>query len=480
MTTTPTLAARRDPDTLLVEIANYAASSIIDDLAYQSARYSLLDAVGVGLLALRFPECTKLLGPFVPGTIVPGGVPVPGTGHILDPVKAAFDIGTLIRWLDYNDTFLAAEWGHPSDNLGGILAAASFESNRRLARGEPSLQVADVLEAMVKAYEIQGVLSLRNSFNRAGLDHVVLVRVASTAVVTQLLGGSRDQILDAVSNAWLDNAPLRAYRHAPNAGSRKSWAAGDATSRGVQLALMTLAGEMGYPSALTQPNWGFQDVVLDGRAIELAQPFGTYVVQNVLYKVAHPAEYHAQTALEAAICLHPEVAPRLGQVARVELATQESAIRIISKRGPLANPADRDHCLEYIVAIGLIHGTLTADHYEDATARDERIDALRARTAVNEDLVFSRDYLDPAKRSIANAVQVFFDDGTSTERITVEYPIGHPSRRAEALPLLAEKFRTNVGSRFPPERADRVAALLLDHELLCATTVPELFALLAE
>lgn len=473
---------RPAPDRLLIEIADYAAGSIdesVHDAAYRAARYCLLDSLGVAILALRFPECAKLLGPIVPGTTVPGGVSVPGTEFVLDPVKAAFDIGVTVRWLDFNDTFLAAEWGHPSDNFGGILAAAAFESGRRAGRGDPPLTIRDVLEAAIQAYEIQGVLSLENAFNRVGIDHVLLVRIASSAVVTRLLGGSRDQILDAVSNAWLDNGPLRTYRQAPNTGSRKSWAAGDATSRAVGLALMTLAGEMGYPSALTAPTWGFQDVVLRGRPVERSQDFGTYVIENVLFKVSHATEFHAQTALEAAIRLHPQVASRLDEIAVVEIETQEPGARIIDKRGPLSNPADRDHCIQYITAVGLIHGTLTADHYEDEAARDPRIDALRDRTTVREDPAFTRDYFDPTKRSIANALRVRFTDGTSTDRIIVDYPVGHPRRRAEAEPLLVEKFRANLATRFGPADVDRIASLFLDHEALLATPVTEVLAGLA-
>lgn len=474
--------SRPAPDALLAEIADYVTDSVDEathPAAYRAARICLLDSLGVAILALRYPECTKLLGPIVPGTVVPGGVPVPGTPFILDPVKAAFDIGTAIRWLDFNDTFLAAEWGHPSDNFGGILAAASFESLRRTSRGEGPLTMREALEAAIKAYEIQGVLSLGNAFNRVGIDHVLLVRVASTAVVTRLLGGSRDHVLDAVSNAWLDNGPLRAYRQAPNTGSRKSWAAGDATSRGVRLALMTLAGEMGYPSALTAPAWGFHDVVLGGRPVVRPQAFGTDTIENVLFKVSHPAEFHAQTALEAAIQLHPEVAGRLDEVAAVEIATQEAGTRIIDKRGPLSNPADRDHCIQYITAIGLIHGTLTADHYEDAAARDPRIDALRDRTTVHEEAMFTRDYNDPTKRSIANAVTVRFTDGTSTNRIVVEYPLGHRRRRPEAEPLLIQKMRANLATRFERIEVERITARLLDHDELLATPVPELLGAMA-
>ena len=461
-------------DPLIAEIADYVTDAPIDgDLARTTARASLIDALGCGFLALRFPECAKLLGPIVPGTVVPGGVPVPGTPYVLDPVKAAFDIGTMVRWLDFNDTWLAAEWGHPSDNLGGILAAAAYASTRRQARGEPPLTMDDVLTALVKAHEIQGVLALRNSFNRRGLDHVVLVRIASAAVVTGLLGGDGGQIADTLTHAFLDGAALRTYRHAPNTGSRKSWAAGDATSRAVRLALLVLAGEMGYPTALSTPTWGFDDVVLGGRSLDVPRPFGSYVMENVLFKISYPAEFHAQTALEAAIGLHPAVAGRLAEIDRVEIATHESAIRIIDKTGPLHNPADRDHCMQYIVATGLIHGTVTADHYEDAAAADPRVDALRAKIVITEDPRYTRDYLDPDRRSIASAVRVRFADGTATERVEVRYPVGHRMRRAEGLPLLEEKFRANVATRFPRRRAAAIERRCLDHGAFARTTVPE-------
>jgi len=459
-------------DPLIAEIAAYVAEAAIDgDLARTTARASLVDALGCGFLALRFPECAKLLGPVVPGTTVPGGVPVPGTPYVLDPVQAAFDIGTMVRWLDFNDTWLAAEWGHPSDNLGAILAAAAYAPG--------PLTMDDVLTAMVKAHEIQGVLALENSFNRLGLDHVLLVRVASAAVATQLLGGTREQIADAVTHAFLDGGALRAYRHAPNTGPRKSWAAGDATARGVRLAMLVLAGEMGYPAVLSTPTWGFQSVVLAGGELKVPRPFGSYVMENVLFKISYPAEFHAQTALEAAVRLHPEVAGRLEEIDRIEIATHESAIRIIDKSGPLHNPADRDHCMQYIVAVGLLHGTLTADHYEDAAAADPRIDELRAKIVIRERERYSRDYLDPDKRSIASAVRVRFTDGTATDVVEVEYPVGHRMRRAEGMPLLEEKFRANVATRFPRQRADRIAARCLDHAAFTAMTVPEFLELVS-
>jgi 2-methylcitrate dehydratase len=423
---------RPEPDALLVDIADYVLSTQVDSTeAYDTARYCLLDTLGCGLEALEYPACTKLLGPIVPGTVVPNGAKVPGTPYQLDPVQAAFNIGTMIRWLDFNDTWLAAEWGHPSDNLGGILATADWLSRTRVARGLAPLTVRDVLTAMIKAHEIQGVLALENSFNRVGLDHVVLVKVASTAVVTAMMGGTRDEVIDAVSNAWIDGQSLRTYRHAPNAGSRKSWAAGDATSRAVRIAWMTLRGEMGYPSALSAKTWGFQDVLFKGQPLVLGRPLGSYVMENVLFKISFPAEFHAQTAVECALQLHPLVKDRLADIEKVTITTHESAIRIIDKRGPLHNPADRDHCIQYMVAVPLLKGSLTAADYEDDVASDFRVDALRAKMEVVENAGFTRDYLDPNKRSIGNSVQVFFTDGSQTERIAVEYPIGHRRRRLQ-------------------------------------------------
>jgi 2-methylcitrate dehydratase len=477
-----TSTASRPPfDPLLCQIADYVCDfNTPSDEAFDTARYCLMDTLGCGLLALKYPACTKLLGPVVPGTVVPNGARVPGTNYVLDPVTAAFNIGTLIRWLDFNDTWLAAEWGHPSDNLGAILAVADFVSRNSLT---PSLSpsdgermakpgegqgytVGDVLTAMIKAHEIQGMLALENSFNRVGLDHVLLVRIASTAVATRLLGGTHEQIINAVSNAWLDGGSLRTYRHAPNTGSRKSWAAGDATARAVQHALMTVKGEMGYPSALSAPKWGFSDVLFRGQPIKLARPFGSYVMENVLFKISFPAEFHAQTAVEAAIKLHPLVRERLDQIERVEIRTHESALRIIDKAGPLHNPADRDHCLQYMTAIGLIFGALTADHYEDAAAADPRIDTLRAKMVVREDLRYSREYLEPDKRAIANAVQIFFRDGSATEKVEVEYPIGHRRRRAKGIPLLVKKFRANAEARFPAEHVRKLLTLFEDAKRL--------------
>lgn len=443
------------PDQLLVEIAEYAAeASIESDLAYDTARWCLMDSLGCGLLALNYPACVKMLGPVVPGAEMPGGARVLGTAYELDPVAAAFNNGCLIRWLDFNDTWLAAEWGHPSDNLGAILACADY-LNRA---GKQKLTVRDILTAMIKAHEIQGVLALTNSFNRVGLDHVLLVRVASTAVAAKMLGATKQQITNAVSHAWIDGGALRTYRHAPNTGSRKSWAAGDATSRAVRLALIALTGEMGYATALSAPTWGFQDVLFKGAQIELSQPLGSYVMENVLFKISFPAEFHAQTAVEAAVTLHPQVKDRLDAIERIRIETHESAVRIIDKTGPLNNPADRDHCLQYMTAVPLIRGTLTADDYEDTAAADPRIDQLRERMEVVEVPAYTRDYLDSEKRSIANAVQVFFTDGSSTERVEVEYPIGHRRRRDQGMPLLEQKFQDNMATQFDSTRCASVMA----------------------
>ncbi|MFN8710044.1 MAG: bifunctional 2-methylcitrate dehydratase/aconitate hydratase, partial [Planctomyces sp.] len=432
------VANRPAPDSLLVELADYLVSHpITSSEAFNTARNCLMDTLGCGLLALQYPECTKHLGPMVPDTVVLNGARVPGTSHVLDPVKAAWDIGCIIRWLDFNDTWLAAEWGHPSDNLGGILATADYLSRTAVARGRQPLTIRDVLTAMIQAHEIQGVMALENSFNRVGLDHVLLVRVATTGVVTRMLGGTRDQIVDALSQAWVDGCALRTYRHAPNAGSRKSWAAGDATSRGVRLAMMTMKGEMGIPSVLTAPKWGFYDVLFKERPFVIRQTLDSYVMENVLFKISFPAEFHAQTAVEAAVRLHPMVRDRIDEIDRIEITTHESAIRIISKSGPLANFADRDHCLQYMIAVPLLLGTLNADHYrDDFHQADPRIDQLREKMVVSEDKRYSAEYHEADKRSIANAIQIFFKNGSSTEKVEIEYPIGHRRRRAEGIPVL--------------------------------------------
>jgi 2-methylcitrate dehydratase len=483
---------RPAPDGVLVDIAQYVCRmDITSTEAYDTARNCLIDTLGCGLLALRFPECTKHLGSLVPGTTVRHGARVPGTSHELDPVKAAWDIGAMIRWLDYNDTWLAAEWGHPSDNLGGILAVADYLSRCRVAEGQPPLTIRDVLTAMIKAHEIQGVLALENSFNRVGLDHVILVKVASAAVVTRLLGGSEAQVIDALSQAFVDGQSLRTYRHSPNAGSRKSWAAGDATSRAVRLAMMTMAGEMGIPGVLTAPQWGFYDVLFSKtnkgqqmkpeaqRSFSLPQAYGSYVMENVLFKISFPAEFHAQTACEAAVRLHPQVCGRLADISRIVITTHESAIRIISKVGPLANPADRDHCLQYMVAVPLAFGDLVAEHYEDSFhAANPIIDELREKMEIVEDARYSREYLEADKRSIANAIEVFFADGTSTGKIAVEYPIGHRRRRAEGIPVLEQKFLSNLRTRFPEHRSQQIMALCLDKAKLEAMPVNSFMELL--
>lgn len=459
-------------DELLENIAEYVVDNkITNQDALETARYVFMDALGCAMLSFRYPACTKHLGPIVPGTFVPNGVRVPGTQFELDPVQGAFDIGCLIRWLDYNDTWLAAEWGHPSDNIGGILAAADFLSQKRRAEGKPPLTMAEILEAIVKAYEIQGVLALENSLNREGLDHVLFVKVASAAVVTGLLGGTKEEVINALSNAWIDNSSLRTYRHAPNAGSRKSWAAADATSRGVRFALMALNGEMGYKTAITTPDWGVEDVIFGGKKLKLARPLGSYVIENVLFKIAYPAEFHAQTALECAIQLHEQAAHRLDDIDRVIITTHASAIRIIDKKGPLHNPADRDHCIQYITAIGLIFGELTADYYEDHVARDPRIDRLREKMDVVEDEQYSKDYFDPEKRSIANAVQIYFKDDSRTEKVEQAYPIGHRRRRDEGIPLLLKKFQDNVQTKLPEKQTKDIYRLCTDPTRFNATNV---------
>jgi 2-methylcitrate dehydratase len=470
-----TSTLRPEPDRLLQEIADYvlAVDRITSEEAIATARLCLMDSLGCGLLALNYPACTKLLGPVVPGAIMPGiGSRVPGTSYELDPVRAAFNIGSMVRWLDFNDTWLAAEWGHPSDNLAGILAVADFFSRQGARTGEAVLTIGDVLIAMIQAHEIQGVLALDNSLNRVGLDHVLLVRIASTAVITRLIGGTREDVINALANAFIDGGALRTYRHAPNTGSRKSWAAGDATSRAVWLALNAIRGEMGYPSALSASIWGFEEVLFRGNQVRIpAQGFGSYVMENILFKVSFPAEFHAQTAVEAALRLHPQVAPRLDSIERIVIETQESGKRIIDKSGPLDNPADRDHCLQYMVAVPLIFGRLTASDYEDQIALDPRIDAVRKKMEVTENQQFTTDYLDPAKRSIGNSVQVFFVDGTRTERLAVDYPIGHRRRRGSGIPALLEKFEHNLRSRIAPRMAYAIMELCADRKRLESTPV---------
>jgi len=469
--------ARPKPDKVLVDIVDYVTKYKIKSKdAYETARYCLMDTLGCGFEALEYPACTKLLGPIVQGTVVPNGAKVPGTQFQLDPVKAAFDIGAMIRWLDFNDTWLAAEWGHPSDNLGGILAAADWLSRNAVAAGKPPLTVNDVLTAMIKAHEIQGCIALGNSFNKVGLDHVVLVKVASTAVVAQMLGLTRDEIINAVSLAWVDGQSLRTYRHSPNTGSRKSWAAGDATSRAVRLALIAKTGEMGYPSVLSAKTWGFYDVLFKGKPFKFQRPYGSYVMEHILFKISFPAEFHSQTAVEAAMTLYGQL-NKLGRTAadvkKITIRTHQACLRIIDKEGPLDNPADRDHCIQYMVAVPLIFGRLTAEDYEDDVASDPRIDVLREKIACAEDKQFTKDYLDPNKRSIANALTLEFNDGKKLKEVVVEYPIGHKRRRKEGMPLLVEKFKTNLARVFPAKQADAILDLCMDSKRLAAMPVHE-------
>ncbi|MFM0726647.1 bifunctional 2-methylcitrate dehydratase/aconitate hydratase [Paraburkholderia strydomiana] len=473
----PISNVRPDPDPVLVDIVDYVLDFPIDStLALETARHCLVDTLGCGLEALSYPACAKLLGPIVPGTIVPNGAKVPGTSFQLDPVQAAFNIGAMIRWLDFNDTWLAAEWGHPSDNLGGILATADWLSRTAIAAGKTPLTMKDVLIAMIKAHEIQGCIALENSFNKVGLDHVLLVKLASTAVVGQLLRLTRDELINAVSQAFVDGHALRTYRHAPNTGSRKSWAAGDATSRAVRLALISKTGEMGYPSVLSAPTWGFYDVLFKGKPFRFQRPYGSYVMENVLFKISFPAEFHAQTAVEAAMNLHAQLAAcgkRVEDIQKITIRTHEAAIRIIDKKGPLNNPADRDHCIQYMIAVPLIHGRLTAADYEDSIAQDARIDVLRAKMACVEDARFTKDYLDPEKRSIANALTLEFNDGSKFDEVVVEYPIGHKRRREDGIPLLVEKFRTNLARRFPVRQQLAILDVSLDQARLEAMPVNE-------
>jgi 2-methylcitrate dehydratase len=463
-------------DKLLEDLVDYAlGQQQFSELARETARLCLLDSLGCGLLALQYPACTKLLGPMVPGLEMNKGVPIPGTAYRLDPIAGAFNIGTMVRWLDYNDTWLAAEWGHPSDNLGAILAVADYR-HRVLGR---NTSVADVLDAIIRAHEIQGVLALNNSFNRVGLDHVLLVRIASTAVACRLLGATRQQCFNALSHAWIDGGALRTYRHAPNTGSRKSWAAGDATSRAVRLALISLTGEMGYATALSAPKWGFQDVLFKSQAITLTRPLESYVMENVLFKISFPAEFHAQTAVEAAIQLHPLLVGRWDQIESIQVETQEAGVRIIDKSGPLKNPADRDHCLQYMIAIGLLKGSLTAQDYEDSSAADPAIDRLRSLMQVRENTDFTRGYFDPDQRSIPNAIEVRFKDGSATPRAEVHFPVGHRRRRQEGIPLLLEKFRHNASTRYSAPKVSQLETSLKSLDNLQELSVTELLDSLA-
>lgn len=471
-------AERPAPDPLLRSLADYVTGpSIQSDEAYSTARYCLMDTLACGMLALEYPACTKLLGPVVPGAEMPGGARVPGTPYQLDPVQAAFNIGAMVRWLDFNDTWLAAEWGHPSDNLGAILALADYQARTAIAEGKEPPTMRDVLTAMIRAHEIQGVIALENSFNRVGLDHVLLVRLASACVSMGMLGGTHEDVMTVASHALVDGSSLRAYRHAPQAGPRKSWAAGDASARGLRLALIAQTGEIGYPAALSAPTWGFQDVLFGGNEVTLAQPFGSYVMENILFKISFPAEFHAQTAAEAAMTLHPQVADRIDAIDRIVIETQEAGVRIIDKTGALNNPADRDHCIQYMVAVPLIFGRLTAADYEDDVAADPRIDALRAKMEVVEKKQFSVDYMDPEKRAIGNSVQVFFNDGTATDQIAVDYPIGHRRRRDEGIPELVKKFEAALTTRFAPKQARLIEAVCGDQNRLETLPVNEFMAL---
>ncbi len=467
-------AIRPQPDRVLVDIANYVCDyQVKSEEAYSTARYCLMDSLACAMLAMQFPDCTRLLGPLVPGAEFDDGARVPGTAYTLDPAQAAFNLGTLIRYLDFNDTWLAAEWGHPSDNLGAILPVADYLSRRNMQEGKPALSMKDVLTAMIKAHEIQGVLALENSFNKVGLDHVLLVRVASTALVTRMLGGDRDMVINAISNAWIDGGALRTYRHAPNTGSRKSWAAGDACRRAVTLALMAVAGEMGYPSALSAQTWGFYDVLFDGRHFKFQQPFGSYVMENILFKISFPAEFHAQTAVECALKLHAKVRPRLGDISRIVIETQEAGIRIIDKTGPLANYADRDHCIQYMVAVPLIFGALNARSYGDMVANDPRVDSLRQLMEVRENAKFTEEYFDPLLRAIGNAVQVFYLDGSSTERVEISYPIGHRRRRSQGIPELVKKYEGAIAGHFDNDQCAQIDAVLSSQAGLESIQVPD-------
>ncbi|WP_272670185.1 MULTISPECIES: bifunctional 2-methylcitrate dehydratase/aconitate hydratase [unclassified Providencia] len=470
MTTQTVRSQQIEFDKVISDIVDYVMDyPIISDLAYDTAYHCLLDTLGCGMESLEYPACKKLLGPIVPGTIVPNGTKIPGTQFQLDPVQGAFNLGTMCRWLDFNDTWLAAEWGHPSDNLGGILATADWLSRENIAKGKPPLVIRDVLTALIKAHEIQGCIALENAFNQVGLDHVILVKVASTAVVSHLLGLEREQILNAVSQAWIDGHSLRTYRHSPNTGSRKSWAAGDSTSRAVRLALMAQKGEMGYPTALTAKTWGFYDVLFNGQPLCFQRPYGSYVMENVLFKISFPAEFHSQTAVEAALQLH-QTLEKLGKTAQdiesIAIRTHEACIRIIDKKGPLHNPADRDHCIQYMVAIPLIFGRLTAADYEDNIAKDERIDALRAKMHCTEDAQFTRDYHDPEKRSISNGLTITLKDGQVLDEVVIEYPVGHKRRRKEGMPLLLNKFRINLARQFPEAQQIRILKASLDKPML--------------
>ena len=454
-------------DEVIAEIAAYACrrGEVGSDEAFDTARLALMDSVGCAFLALGYPACRDFLASEESYGESVENVPVPGTQYSKPASAAAFDITAAIRWLDFNDTWLANEWGHPSDNFGAILAAAHRVAKTGTSRVQISPTVRDVLEIAIRAYEIQGVIALDNAFNRVGIDHVLLVKVASTAVAAALYSDNDEEIVaSAVSHAWLD-ATLRTYRHAPNTMSRKSWAAADATSRGLTLASFAVRGMPGCHSALTAPQYGFQDVWFNGQAVTLQRAFASYVMENVLFKVQYPAEFHGQTAVEAGVALHHEVADRLDEISSIEIRTQGPAIRIIDKTGTLNNPADRDHCIQYMTAIALMNGNVTSDDYEDEAASDPRIDILREKMLISERPGYSREYLDPDLRSIANAVQVHFNDGTSTREVEVRFPVGHRQRRSEAIPLLNNKFSDNLSLTFGESKfAQRVASLFDDLE----------------
>ena len=472
-------AQRAEPDEVLVKIANYVCSDIEhSELAYETAQYCLMDTLACGFQALDYPACTKMMGPIVPGATLTGGARVPGTSFELEPVMAAFNIGTMIRWLDFNDTWLAAEWGHPSDNLGGILAVSDYLSRQARAQGKTILCMKDVLDAMIKAHEIQGILALENSFNRVGLDHVLLVRIASTAIITHMLGGNREQVINAVSNAWIDGGALRTYRHAPNTGSRKGWAAGDATSRATRLAYIAMSNEMGYPSALSAKTWGFYDVLFKGQAFKIEREFSAYVMENILFKISYPAEFHAQTAVEAAMQLHPKIKDRLNDIQSIVIDTQEAGMRIIDKTGPLDNPADRDHCIQYMAAIPLLFGRLTAADYEDDIAADPRIDELRAKMEVRENKSFTVDYINPNKRYIGNAIQIFFKDGSKTECVSIDFPIGHRERRQEGIPALKKKFQSSIQHKLRDKQWTILNEVFIDKDRFDKMPVDEFMSLL--
>jgi 2-methylcitrate dehydratase len=471
---------RPDFDPVIQDIAAYVDTYAPDRaLARDTARLCLIDSLGCAMEALSYPACTKLLGPQAPGTVVPNGARVPGTSYVMDAVTAGWNLGVMIRWLDFNDAFYGRTVLHPSDNIGALLMTADYVSRTRAAQGRSPLRMGDVLTAIIKAYEVAGGLALENGFTAAGLDHSILAKIATTASAAKLIGCTREEILNAVSNAWLDGHALVTFRRVPNTGSRKSWAAPDAAARGVWLAFLAQRGEMGYPSALTVKKVGFYDVLFDGQPFRFQRPFASYVIENVLFKIAYPAAFHGQTGIEAAIKLHPLVKNRLDDIERVEAHCHNSTMVILDKQGPLHNPADRDHCMQYMMAVGLIQGDMTAEDYEDHRAADPRIDALRAKIRLTESAQYERDYHDPEKRSNANSIQVFFKDGSSTPVSAVEYPLGHVRRRAEGLPLLMAKFEKNLARVFAAKQKDRILAAVSDQAAFETLPVHEFTDLLA-